>query len=547
MSSSNNGITPIGRFWRMLKPDSVEIRNVYVYALFIGLINLSLPVGIQAIINLIQGGTYSTSWLMLVLFVCLGIAVGGVMQIGQLKITEALQQKIFTRAAFEFVYRIPRIQLEQIREKYAPELMNRFFDVMSVQKGLAKLLIDFSLAIFQVAFGLILLSLYSSFFIFYSVLLVFLLYLIFKFTANKGMKSSLEESKKKYEVAHWLQEVARSTMTFKLMKGTNLPLERMNAKVAGYITTREEHFSILKMQYGYMVAFKVFVALGLLVMGSVLVMEQQMNIGQFVASEIIILMILNSVEKIIVSFESIYDTLTGLEKIGQVTDLILDKDSGSVIECGEEGLKIQMRNVTCKHDEDKEPILANYNLDIEAKSAVCLKNTNSLYTGTILQLLAGHYKVKSGSILFNDHPITTVQITGLKSLVNGCFLKERLFEGTILENITVGRNIPYERVKEIVEKLNFKKVINKFPDGMESYIYPHDLPFSSTIEFKILLARTIIANPKLVLIDEGINLLPIQVKEDVLEFLTDKSNDWTLIVSEPFGVELNNYFNQVIE
>ncbi|HAW21554.1 MAG TPA: ABC transporter ATP-binding protein/permease, partial [Flavobacteriales bacterium] len=98
-------LLPIQRFWKLLQPDQREIRNVYVYAIFNGLINLSLPLGVQAIVNLIQGGAINTSWIVLVVIVVIGVGVSGALQIFQLRIVEDLQQKIFTRAAFEFAYR----------------------------------------------------------------------------------------------------------------------------------------------------------------------------------------------------------------------------------------------------------------------------------------------------------------------------------------------------------------------------------------------------------------------------------------------------------
>ena len=203
----NNKATPLSRFWLLLKPDKKEIKNVYIYSVFNGLVNLSLPLGIQAIINLIQGGSLSTSWIVLVFFVILGITISGVLQIQQLKITEYLQQKIFTRAAFEFAYRIPRIKLEAIYNYYAPELMNRFFDVTALQKGLSKILIDFSTASIQILFGLVLLSLYHPFFIVYSLVLIILVYAIFKLTSKKGLTTSMNESKYKYKVVHWQEQV----------------------------------------------------------------------------------------------------------------------------------------------------------------------------------------------------------------------------------------------------------------------------------------------------------------------------------------------------
>ncbi|NNC83369.1 MAG: ABC transporter ATP-binding protein, partial [Flavobacteriales bacterium] len=185
-------LTPFQRFWRLFKPDAKEIKNVYVYAIFSGLIGLSLPLGIQAIVNFIQGGQISTSWIVLVIIVVLGVAATGILQIYQLRITENLQQRIFARAAFEFAHRIPNVRLEALYNHYAPELMNRFFDIMSIQKGLSKILIDFSAAVLQVLFGLILLSFYHPFFILFSFFMVVLVLAIFYFTARKGLDTSLE-------------------------------------------------------------------------------------------------------------------------------------------------------------------------------------------------------------------------------------------------------------------------------------------------------------------------------------------------------------------
>jgi hypothetical protein len=76
-------------------------------------------------------------------------------------------------------------------------------------------LIDFSTALLQILFGIILLSLYHPFFIFFGALLLIVLYAIFKFSYNSGLTSSLKESKYKYKVAGWLQEIARNNYSFR--------------------------------------------------------------------------------------------------------------------------------------------------------------------------------------------------------------------------------------------------------------------------------------------------------------------------------------------
>lgn len=194
---------PIKRFWRLLTRYKTELRQIYVYALFIGIVNLTLPLGIQAIINFLQTGELTSTWMILVGFVLAGIAITGVFQVYQLRIVENIQQDLFARSAFEFAYRIPKITFLELDKIHAPELVNRFFDTLTIQKGLPKILIDFSLAIFQIVFGLILLAIYSPYFILLGLSLALILWLIFKVTGPKGLSTSLKESKYKYQLAHW--------------------------------------------------------------------------------------------------------------------------------------------------------------------------------------------------------------------------------------------------------------------------------------------------------------------------------------------------------
>src|SRR5680860_581572 len=223
---SKSVLTAWQRLIAMLKLDRRDVLQTFYYAIYAGLVNLTLPLGIQAIINLIQGAEISASWIILVVLVTGGVAFAGILQLMQIRIIENLQQKIFTRASFEFTYRFPKIKMSELRDYYPPELANRFFDILNVQKGVSKILLDFPAAILQIIFGLLLLSFYHPFFIIYGILLLLLIYVVFKFTVQKGMNTSLDESKHKYRVAHWVQEVARSLVSFKLSGKTSLAISK---------------------------------------------------------------------------------------------------------------------------------------------------------------------------------------------------------------------------------------------------------------------------------------------------------------------------------
>ena len=526
-------LNPVQRFFRLLKPEGKDIMYIYLYAIFNGLINLSLPLGIQAIINLITGGQISTSWTVLVVFVMIGIAMTGGLQVFQLTITERLQQRIFTRASFEFAYRIPRLKLEKVYQYYVPELVNRFFDTLSVQKGLSKILMGFSTATLQIVFGLILLSFYHPFFILFGLVLVLIVYLIFRFTGPQGLKTSSSESKYKYEVAHWLEEVGRNMETFKLAGKTDLPMQKTDELVSNYIDARKNHFKVLVRQYINMVSFKVIVAAGLLIMGSLLVIDQQINLGQFVAAEIIILLIINSVEKLILSMETIYDVLTALEKMGHVTDLELENYDGMELDkdCDDAGMAVKIKNLSFSYPENKKQTLKNINMTIDPGDRVCISGYSGSGKTTLIQIIAGLYEDFDGSLTYNNIPLGNLNLENLRSFMGDSLHEEKLFKGTIYENISLGRpNATMKVVLEAVEKTFLTDYIQNLKEGYNTIIDPEGKTLPDSIKTKIILARSIACQSKLLLITDHLSRLDPVEGGKIVDFLVDKKNPWTLVL-----------------
>lgn len=534
--------TPLERFWLLLKPDNKDIYQVYTYAFFKGMIALSLPIGIQSIINLIQGGRVSASWIVLVFIVIIGIAMGGYMQLMQMRITETIQQKIFARAAFDFTYRIPKIKFEELYKHYAPELMNRFFDVLTLQKSLAKIIIDFSSAVLQIIFGLLLLSLYHPFFILFSILLVVLVFSIIKYTSKKGLETALKESKYKYRVVSWLEELARSKDTFKLAGITDLPQLKTDERVTGYIESREKHYQVLRFQYVLLLIFKVIVAFGLLIAGGLLVLEQQMNIGQFVAAEIIILLVIDSTEKIIVNLDNIFDILSSLEKVGQVTDLELEKDTedSSLQHVFNKPIEIDVNGLNYTYPGRTKSVIKNITYRFETGRSYCISGSNGSGKSTLIHLIAGLYQPLSGSVCVNGLPIGNYNIFELYKFIGNALAEETIFEGTFYENISLGRDyIHSEDVKWAIEKVFLNDYIKMLPDGLDSPIEVSGQKLSKSVIQKIILARSIVNKPKLILLENHIDFIEDSEEKKIIDFLTDKSNGWTLI-----SVSNNSYLKQ---
>ena len=532
--------TPLQRLFNLLKLDRKDISQIIFYDIFSGLISLSLPLGIQAIINLIQSGRVSVSWIVLVIVVVIGVALVGILSLMQLRITENLQQKIFVRSSFEFSYRIPKIKFEDFYNQYPPELANRFFDTLTIQKGTSKLLIDFSTAILQIIFGIILLSFYHPFFIVFGILLLALLYIIFKFSYNSGLSTSLKESKYKYKVASWLQEIARNNFSFKRQEHFDFALNKNNVLVEEYLNYREKHFKIIKRQFSQLIGFKIIITASLLLIGGYLVLNQKMNIGQFVAAEIIILLVINSVEKIILGLESFYDVLTSVEKIGQIVDLSIEETPSKNLDYCFTNIALETENLKFKFPDSPDYVLDKINLKINPSDKIYLEGDNGSGKTTLIKILSGAIKPTSGSFFINDDTYKKIDLIQYRSQIGTITQGETPFEGTILENITFNNPlITDEDVKWAIDSVKLGSFIKSLPNGLETKIFPDGRQLSSSNAQKILLARSIVNKPKILFYEEPLDKMDKEAMKEIIDFITDEKNKWTVIVSSK-----NDYWKQ---
>ena len=532
--------SPLKRYFNLLRLDKRDISQIIFYAIFAGLVSLSLPLGIQAIINLIQAGRVSISWIVLVVIVVIGVALVGILSLMQLRITENLQQKIFVRSSFEFSYRLPKIKFEELYNQYPPELANRFFDTISIQKGTSKLLIDFSTALLQILFGIILLSLYHPFFIFFGILLIVLLYSIFKFSYNSGLASSLKESKYKYKVASWLQEIARNNFSFRKQDNFDFALNKNNLLVEEYLNYREKHFKVIKRQFSQLIVFKVIITAALLLIGGYLVLNQKMNIGQFVAAEIIILLVLNSVEKLIVGLESLYDVLTSVEKIGQIVDLNIEEPQSKNQDYCFTNISLETENLRFKFPDSTDDVLDKINLKIDQTEKIYLEGDNGSGKTTLLRILSGAMQTTSGSFFINDDTYRKIDLAQYRSQIGTITQGETPFEGTILENITFNNPlVSHEDIKWAIESVKLGTFIKTLPNGLDTKIFPDGRQLSSSNAQKILLARSIVSKPKILFFEDPLNKMDEEATKEIIDFITDAKNKWTVIVASK-----NEYWKQ---
>ncbi len=494
------------------------------------MLQLTVPLGIQAIINFVLAGSLSTSIIVLIALVVLGVLFSGLMQVNQMKLNEKIQQNLFVQYSFEFAFRIPKVDMKSVDGYYMPELVNRFFEVVSLQKGLGKLLLDIPVATIQIVFGLLLLSFYNSAFIFFGILLVLILYLIVRFTRARGLETSIQESDFKYSVAGWLQEMARIVKSLKFSRDTSLHLQRTDTYVSGYLKARTSHFKILLTQYWSLILFKVFITLAILMVAVLLLVNQRLNVGQFVAAEIVILTVLASVEKLIVSLDKIYDVLTSVEKLGKVVDKPLEK-GGTVPVDVAKGISVECRNLSFGYHEDR-MALQDVNITVPSGSLACVVGKEGSGKSTLLRMLTGVYSDFEGQVLINNIPIGNYNLDSLRKATGIYLSQQEIFEGSLWENIALGEcSYSPAEMMDIAKQIGLSDFIAGLRHGFDSKLDPTGRRFSKTTVQRILFLRAIAGKPKLLLLEEPWEGMEAASRNAMIAFLKNQLTGTTIMVA----------------
>jgi len=509
------------KLFRLLRLDGKEISALYLLSILSGLIQLSLPLGIQAIINFAIVATgrnqLPASMWVLIFLVVLGVLFTGMLKINQMKIVEKIQQKIFTRFSFEFSERIPKLNVKSIDQYHLPELVNRFFDIPTLQKSMAKLLLDIPTAVIQLCFGLILLAFYNSVFIVFGIILLVILYLILYISSPKGFEASLEESNYKYEIAGWIQEIARGIKTFKFFNSYNLHLEKTNHYLEGYLNSRNRHFQILKLQYWSLVVFKILITAAMLIVGGILLIRQDINLGQFIAAEIIILTIMNAVEKLIVSLETVYDLLTSIEKITKITEKPMDED-GSYAFVKKLGIEIEAKNLCFGFHNT--PILNDISFHIQPGQKVAITGDGESGKTVLLRMLTGVFQDFEGSLIYNQIPINNYNLNSLRNHIGIYMQKQDIFSASLWENITLGNaKIKEQDVLETFKIVGLEQFFRSLNKGFDTHLEPTGKQLSASTVQKLLIARSFLNQPSLLLLDEPMKLIADDIKQSLQNYL----------------------------
>ena len=523
-------ISPFKRFVEVINEERKDLVVLFIYTIFSGLLSLAIPLGAQVLVNTIAAasGMFLRQLVVICALVFIGLLFAGALNILRLILIETLQRRIFVRIAFRLARQMFRIRMSVLEEKYGPELVNRFFDTMTIQKTWATILVSWPASILQIIIGMVLIGIYSPYFLGFDLFLIFVIFVIVAL-GRGGVRTSIDESTEKYRVAHWLEELARCNISFKMNGRYSFTIKNLDKRIVDYIYRRKAHFSIIVRQVfaGYM--NQAIATTGIFAIGGWLVINQQLTLGQLVAAELVILIILSSLNKIINQIDDFYDLLTGLHKIETVMELPYEGGQGVISAGYRRGMEVVCRKIRFSYHESH-PIISDLNLEIYSGERVSLVGKSGCGKTTLAYLFCGLYERERGLIDINKTDIQKLDLNRHRRNIAFVSGPNQLFDGTIEENIILGReHIPKHDVDWAIELAELDRDMDSLPKGLQTHIISEGLNISMGQRLRILIAREIVEKPQLLILDEAFNGTDEKTKLKILDNLLNKKLQWTVI------------------
>lgn len=527
--ASHSSASPVERLFTLIRFERSDIFVLVTYTIIIGLVTLVVPITMQSLVNTIAAGVAVQPIVVLSLLVFAFLIVASVLQMMKFAVIERMQQRVFAQTALRLAHHLSRVCSVSLRGEYAPELVNRFFDVLTVQKALSKLLLDGLAAFIQAVVGLLLLAFSSTSLLWLNIgIIVFVLVSMFLLGWG-GIRSSLDESKAKYEVADWLEDIARCHLSLKVHGSRPFLEKRADRLVYNYIRARQKHFRVLVRQLAGHYIFTATANAGLLAAGGFLVIEGELGLGQLVAAQIIVTTVLSSMEKLVRQSEQYFDLVTGLEKVGHVTDLDVEREDGRPLPVRTEwsGANVHMRNVTFTYGSRR--ILDGLDLDILPGAHVSLVGESGAGKSTLAHLLCALEEPSHGIIEIDGIELRDAELTSLRREVALVGFENELFDGSIEDNVIVGREwISRENLRWAFEVANLSADIASFPDGPSTRVVSGGVNLSRGQVQRLLLARAIVGRPRLLILDEAFTGIDERQTLSILDGIFSPDHPWTI-------------------
>ena len=523
---------PLDRLIALLRAESSDLWIVVCFALVSGLLSMTTPLAVEALVNTVAFGRFLQPVFVLSIMLLAFLIFQAALKALQTFVVEIIQRRLFARVAADLSFRLPRTKMRALDDHYAPELVNRFFDVMTVQKISAQLLLDGINVVLSAAVGMTVLAFYHPYLLAFDVVLIALLFFTMFVLGRGAVKTSIKESKTKYAMAAWLEDLARCRTTFRYDGASEFALERSDQLIFDYLTARKKHFRVLIRQILFLLLVQALASTALLAIGGLLVISGQLSLGQLVAAELIVAVVVGSFAKLGKHMESFYDLMASIDKLGALLDLPIERTDGlltTTSAAGSTDKGVVFKDV-CYAMEDGRKILNDFSVSIPAGKDLALCGESGRGKSLLLDMLFGLREPSSGSLTINGIAPSDIRPDVLRRRI-ALARDIEIFDGTIAENVHLERpDITLADVRAAIDMVGLSAILQRFPTGLETPLSSSGSPMTTSQLRRLMIARAICGQPEIILIDEVLDSLPDNDAEEILGRLMKLRDSSTVIL-----------------
>lgn len=522
--------------FRILSLGKDEFYLIITYSIIVGVLSLIVPIAAQGLVTIVSFGTIIQPLFILALAVFILLTGAAFFRILQTILVENIQQRIFVHLTLDLASILPRVRLSLYDDYRGTELMNRFFDIFTIQKTTAIIMLTGAGVFLQALFGLILLAAYHPLLLLFDLLLIIALCFSIWIPSSRGYQTALLESDAKYDVAAWLQEIARNATLFKFDGHAEHAYAKADSKIAEYIQARQGHFKqILRHVYSTHI-IQVLASSSLLVLGGLLIISNQLTLGQLVAAEIVVTALGSSISKFGKYLETLYDLLAASKKVAFLLDLSVESESSENTDRRIHPPKIinapQIKAENLSFiDNQQRKILTDINFVVEPLEHLAIYGGRGSGKSLLTEILVGLRESTSGNIFYNSIPVKEYTMEALRNktaYIEGI----AFFDGSILDNLIMNKeSINMEKIRHTLEKYQLADTISQLSDGLYTQLYGNQHQLSSIELLKLMFVRATLAEPALLVIDEALDMMPESTLEIIMDAIFSPEYQWTIIAT----------------
>jgi ABC-type bacteriocin/lantibiotic exporter with double-glycine peptidase domain len=529
-SRGTEPMPPVARLRAMLQGERQTLWVAIVYSIVIGLLSLVVPIAVQSLVNTIAFGSVLQPLVVLTLLVAVGLGFSTAINALRAGVVEIIQRSLFARTAIDVTHRLLRVRADAFDRFHGPELVNRFFDVVTVQKSASLLLIDGLSIVMQTAIGMVLLALYHPWLLAFDVLIVAAMLFIVFVLGRGAIATSIGESKAKYALEAWLEQIAAHLVTFKSKGGAEYATRRSQALLEEYLAYRSKHFRILLRQIIGSFTLQALASSALLGIGGWLVIERQLTLGQLVASELIVALMVSAFTKFGKQLEVFYDLVAAIDKLGALVDLPLERAGGEATLAPVGPAAVSIGGVQVRYPDSDTPAIDVASLDIGAGERLGVTGPVGSGKSTLADTLFGLRAPHRGALLIDGYDVRDIPLADLRqcvALVRGI----EVFPGSVIDNVRLGReDLSLADVNDALRRVGLRDEMLALPEGLATKLHPNGRPLSSRQAWRLMIARAIAGQPRLLVLDGVVDQIDrSEEREPLLQVLFDSDAPWTLV------------------